>query len=101
MIVAAMILLACGTTKALLYIGIALVGFGNSNIFSISFAQALNHDPAHKNEISGLMIMGLFGGTIFPLCMGVMSDMMGTIGAVLVMAVGAAYLIGFCFKMAK
>ena len=38
------------------------------------------------------MIMGLFGGTIFPLCMGVMSDLMGSLGAVLVMAVGALYL---------
>ena len=92
MIIAAMILLAVSHSQAALYTGIALVGFGNSNIFSICFAQALNHDPEHKNEISGLMIMGLFGGTIFPLCMGVMSDIMGSLGAVLVMAVGALYL---------
>ena len=101
MIITAMILLAVSHSQAALYTGIALVGFGNSNIFSICFAQALNHDPEHKNEISGLMIMGLFGGTIFPLCMGVMSDLMGSLGAVLVMAVGAAYLVGFCLKMAK
>ena len=92
MIIAAMILLAMGDAKWILYTGIALVGFGNSNIFSICFAQALNYDPEHKNEISGLMIMGLFGGTIFPLGMGVMSDIMGSLGAVLVMAVGALYL---------
>lgn len=92
MIVAAMVLMGIGQSQAVLYTGIALVGFGNSNIFSICFAQALNHDPEHKNEISGLMIMGLFGGTIFPLCMGVMSDIMGSLGAVLVMAVGALYL---------
>ncbi|MBR1879031.1 MAG: MFS transporter [Paludibacteraceae bacterium] len=101
MIIAAMILMATGTAQWVLYTGIALVGFGNSNIFSICFAQALNHDPAHKNEISGLMIMGLFGGTIFPLAMGLMSDVMGSVGAVLVMAVGAAYLTFFAFKMAK
>ncbi len=92
MIIAAMVLLAVSHSQAALYTGIALVGFGNSNIFSICFAQALNYDPEHKNEISGLMIMGLFGGTIFPLCMGVMSDIMGSLGAVLVMAVGALYL---------
>ena len=101
MIIAAMILLAVSHSQAALYTGIALVGFGNSNIFSICFAQALNHDPEHKNEISGLMIMGLFGGTIFPLCMGVMSDIMGSLGAVLVMAVGAAYLTFFTLKMKK
>lgn len=102
MIVAAMILLAVGYAQWVLYTGIALVGFGNSNIFSICFAQALNHDPEHKNEISGLMIMGLFGGTLFPFFMGLLSDTaLGTIGAVLVMAVGALYLTFFTLKMAK
>ena len=101
MIIASMVCLAIGDSKWLLYTGIALVGYGNSNIFSICFAQALNHDPEHKNEISGLMIMGLFGGTIFPLAMGYMSDWMGTIGAVLVMAVGAVYLASFVFQIKK
>ena len=101
MIVAAMILMGAGSSQWMLYTGIALVGFGNSNIFSICFAQALNHDPEHKNEISGLMIMGLFGGTIFPLCMGFASDIMGTLGAVLVMALGAAYLTFFTLKIKK
>lgn len=101
MIIAAMVLMGVGTSQWVLYIGISLVGFGNSNIFSICFAQALEHDPSHKNEISGLMIMGLFGGTIFPLCMGVMSDLMGSVGAVIVMAVGAAYLAYFTLKIKK
>ena len=101
MIVAAMIILAVADVKWLLYVGIALVGFGNSNIFSITFAQALQHDPDHKNEISGLMIMGLFGGTIFPLAMGFMSDALGTLGAVLVMGVGALYLAAFTLKIKK
>ena len=101
MIVAAMIILAVADVKWLLYVGIALVGFGNSNIFSITFAQALQHDPDHKNEISGLMIMGLFGGTVFPLAMGFMSDAMGTLGAVLVMGVGALYLAAFTLKIKK
>ena len=99
MIIAAMIILAVAHVQCLLYVGIALVGFGNSNIFSITFAQALQHDPDHKNEISGLMIMGLFGGTVFPLAMGFMSDAMGTLGAVLVMAVGALYLTTFTMKI--
>lgn len=99
MIVVAMVILAVAHAQWLLYVGIALVGFGNSNIFSITFAQALQHDPDHKNEISGLMIMGLFGGTVFPLAMGFMSDAMGTLGAVLVMAVGALYLTSFTLKI--
>ena len=101
MIVASMICLAVGNTQMLLYIGIALVGYGNSNVFSICFSQALLHDSEHQNEVSGLMIMGLFGGTIFPLFMGFASDAMGTIGAVIVMAIGAVYLCGLTLKIKK
>jgi fucose permease len=81
-------------SKTLVYICIALIGFGNSNIFPIIFAQALQNMPEKKNEMSGLMIMGLFGGTIFPLAMGFASDAVGQIGAVAVMTIGVIYL---CF----
>ena len=103
---AAMILLAmCGMffvdTKALLYLCIALVGFGNSNIFSIIFSQALLSEPDRQNEVSGLMIMGLFGGTIFPLAMGYASDMIGQAGSVAVMTVGAIYLVVYTMMIKK
>ena len=81
-----------GTEKWILYTAIALVGYGNSNIFSICFAQALTSMPEKQNEVSGLMIMGLFGGTVFPLLMGFASDAMGQSGAVLIMALGVIYL---------
>ena len=89
-----------GTSKLVLYTAIALVGYGNSNIFSICFAQALTSMPNKQNEVSGLMIMGLFGGTVFPLLMGFMSDAMGQAGAVLVMAVGVVYLFTYIPKVA-
>ena len=81
-----------GTEKWMLYTAIALVGYGNSNIFSMAFSEALLSVPEKQNEVSGLMIMGLFGGTVFPLIMGFMSDAMGQAGAVAVMAVGVVYL---------
>ena len=92
MMAASMILMWVGNTVTLLYVGIALVGYGNSNVFSMCFAQALTAMPQKQNEVSGLMIMGLFGGTIFPLLMGFASDAIGQTGAVLVMAVGVLYL---------
>ncbi len=95
MMALSMILLFVGESRWLLYAGIALVGYGNSNIFSIVFSQALLSVPEKQNEVSGLMIMGLFGGTIFPLIMGFASDAMGQAGAVLVMAVGVIYLLTF------
>ncbi len=97
--VAMMALAMCGlffgTEKWVLYTAIALVGYGNSNIFSICFAQALTSMPEKQNEVSGLMIMGLFGGTIFPLLMGFASDAIGQAGAVIVMAIGVIYLVTY------
>jgi fucose permease len=89
---ASMALMFGGTSKTVLYTAIALVGYGNSNIFSMAFSEALLSVPDKQNEVSGLMIMGLFGGTIFPLIMGFCSDAMGQAGAVAVMAVGVIYL---------
>ena len=88
-----------GTSQVVLYAAIALVGYGNSNIFSIVFSQALISVPDRKNEVSGLMIMGLFGGTVFPLFMGFASDAVGQVGAVAVMAAGVAYLITYIKKV--
>ena len=85
--------LAVGTSKFILYTAIALVGYGNSNVFSLVYSQALLSMPEKKNEVSGLMIMGLFGGTVFPLLMGFAADAVGQIGAVGVMTVGVAYLL--------
>ena len=87
--------------EAVIYTAIALIGFGNSNIFSIIFSQALLAVPEKKNEISGLMIMGLFGGTVFPLFMGFASDAMGQDGAVAVMTVGVIYLLCYTLKIKK
>lgn len=83
----------------IIYVCIALIGFGNSNVFPIIFAQALTAVPDKKNEVSGLMIMGLFGGTIFPLLMGMASDVVGQSGAVAVMTIGVLYLIAYTLRM--
>ncbi len=94
MMVAAMIGLFTMQSLAAHYVCIALVGLGNSNIFSMLFTRALLHLPNRKNEVSGLMIMGLFGGTIFPLFMGIVSDwVQSQIGAVAVMSIGVLYLL--------
>ena len=100
MMLVAMGILIAGESLGLIYVGIAMVGFGNSNIFSVIFAQALNASPAEKNEVSGLMIMGLFGGTIFPLAMGYAADAMGAqAGAVAVMGLGVVYLLYYTLKI--
>ena len=92
MMALAMVGMFFGTEQWELYAAIALVGYGNSNIFSMAFSEALLSVPDKQNEVSGLMIMGLFGGTIFPLIMGFASDAVGQAGAVAVMAIGVIYL---------
>ena len=99
MMALAMLGLGFGTSKMVLYVAIALVGYGNSNIFSLVFTQALLSDKSRQNEISGLMIMGLFGGTVFPLFMGFASDAMGQVGAVAVMAIGVIYLFTYISRI--
>ncbi len=102
MMLAGMGCLWAGSSLWPLYVGIALIGFGNSNVFSIIFAQALNHLTTEKNSVSGLMIMGLFGGTIFPLAMGFATDSMNSpVGAVIVMTIGVAYLILLATRLKK
>lgn len=101
MMLAAMVGLFLFDSETAIYICIALIGYGNSNVFSIVFSQALLALPDKKNEVSGLMIMGLFGGTIFPLAMGLASDAMGQNGAVAVMALGVLYLLTYTFKIKR
>ena len=84
-----------GQSQWMLYGAIALMGLGNSNPFSIIMARAMRAVPGKENEASGLMIMGLFGGTIFPLLMGFASDSLGQAGAIAVMALGVLYLLCF------
>lgn len=99
MMLAGMVILFFCHALMPLYVGIALIGFGNSNIFSVIFSQALMYTPNERNEVSGLMIMGLFGGTIFPLAMGYAADAVGQVGAVAVMTVGVIYLMYYTLKI--
>lgn len=101
MMLAAMCMLFVSTALTPIYVALAMIGFGNSNIFSIVFSQALMSSPAEKNEVSGLMIMGLFGGTVFPLAIGYAADAFGQAGSVAVMTVGVAYLLYYTLKIKK
>ena len=99
MMLAAMCILFVSHSLTGIYTALALICFGNSNIFPIIFSQALLSSPDEKNEVSGLMIMGLFGGTVFPLAMGFAADAAGQSGAVAVMTAGVAYLLYYTLKI--
>jgi len=75
-----------------LYVLIALAGFACANMFSIIFSFALRRLPEKSNEISGLMIMGVSGGALFPWLMGVVSDaVVAQWGAVIIIVLCCIY----------
>lgn len=72
----------------------AIIGFAIANVFSIIFSMAIQLHPNKANEISGLMITGVFGGAVIPFIMGLSSDMLGSqIGSILIILLSAVYLI--------
>ncbi|MDR3653403.1 MAG: MFS transporter [Paludibacter sp.] len=74
----------------------AVVGFTIANVFPIIYARAIQIRPDKANEISGLMITGVFGGAVIPFLMGITSDAIGSqVGSVIVILSSAVYLL-FC-----
>ena len=94
MMIIALIGLYVGSTQWEIYGAVALMGFGNGNPFSIVFSRAMAAVPDKKNEVSGLLIMGICGGAVFPMLMGAASDAVGgQAGAIAVVSVGVLYLL--------
>ena len=83
-----------------LYACMALIGAGNAYIFPIVFSQAMLAKPDKKNEVSALMIMGIFGGAVFPILMGAASDLVASQdGAVVIMLLCVVYLLFMVTKI--
>ena len=70
-------------------------------MFSLCLSHALNTLPSRQNEVSGLMMMGLIGGAIFPPIMGAAADAIGQVGSIIVVAVGAVYVLAIALAYDK
>jgi fucose permease len=77
------------TTKA----AILLVGFGSANVFPLIFSMSVERMPELSNEISGLMIMAISGGAVFPFLMGIIIDQLGLEASIIFLLVISLYLI--------
>lgn len=96
--VAALIALIFTGDKMAVFAILGIIGFTIANVFPIIFGMAIQSRPDKANEISGLMITGVFGGAIIPFLMGLMSDALGAqTGAVLVILASALYLLFLAF----
>jgi len=102
------IVIAVAALVALIFVGdkmavfaiFGVVGFTIANVFPIIFGMAIQSRPDKANEISGLMITGVFGGAVIPFCMGLMADSFGSqVGAVIVILASALYLMFAAFAI--
>jgi len=94
--------LLIASSEPAIYAAVVLIGLSCANIFSVIFSLAMQHKPERANDISGLMIMGVAGGAIFPLLMGVASDGLGgQHGSVIVLLACMAYLTIFAFARSR
>lgn len=88
-----MVMLLFAHNKLWIYSCLAMVGFGNAALFPIFLSVAVMKMPEQKNKISVLMIMGQFGGALFPYAMGLALDYGSLESSLLVLMIGVAYLI--------
>ena len=96
--VSAILLLFAQNQIAILTL-VGVFAFTLSCIFPIIYSLALKQRPNKGNEISGLMITGVFGGAVIPPLMGRLTDVMGSqTGSIIILLIGAAYLIFTSFS---
>lgn len=96
--VLALIALIFAADKIAIFALFAIIGLAIANVFSIIFSLALQSRPDKANEISGLMITGVFGGAVIPFIMGLTSDMIGSqVGSVVIILLSATYLLLVAF----
>ena len=74
---AAVCVLFFAESTAFIMVLVGCIGFFCSSIFSVIYSQAMKSRPDKANEISGLMIMGVFGGAVIPPVMGALTDAIG------------------------
>ena len=88
-----------GTAAILSLVG--LIGFACSSIFPVIYSVALRTRPDKANEISGLMITGVFGGAVIPPLMGAAADAIGSQAGSLAVILGCIVYLIFCSLLLK
>lgn len=81
---------------------VGVIGFACSSIFPVIYSMAIQARPEKANEISGLMITGVFGGAVIPPLMGIAADTIGNQnGSLLVILFSIGYLVFCSFGLTK
>jgi fucose permease len=95
---AAVIILFFMFSNLSILVVLGLIGFSCSSIFAVIYSLAIKHRPDKANEISGLLITGVFGGAITPPLMGFFTDKVGSqSGSIAVILFFVCYLVLFSY----
>ena len=97
--IVAVLVLAFVENEVVDFVCIGAIGFLCSCVFPIIFGMAIKEMPEKANEISGLMIMAVAGGTVSFL-VGAATDYAGIIGGVAVILLQVLYLTWCSFRKA-
>ncbi len=89
---AGLVLLVFNIDAHITKMAILLVGLGSANIFPLIFSMSVEKMPERSNEISGLMIMAISGGAIFPFLMGVIEDQINLTASIIFLLLISLYL---------
>ena len=98
--IAALVALIFVSDRNVIFAMFAIIGFAIANVFSIIYSAAIQYLPNKANEISGLMITGVFGGAVIPFIMGLTSDAVkAQTGSVIIILLSAVYLLFLSFTI--
>lgn len=95
--IAAVLCLAFVDNDVIDFICIGAIGFLCSCVFPIVYGMAIKAVPEKANEISGLMIMAVAGGTV-SFIVGAANDALGIVGGIFVILLEVLYLTFCAFK---
>ncbi|MDD4923050.1 MAG: MFS transporter [Bacteroidales bacterium] len=101
---AAMAVLFFVSSQWTILVFVGIIGFACSSIFAVIYSKAITARPEKANEISGLMITGVFGGAVVPPLMGFATETIGSqAGSLIVITACLCYLTycAFGLKTAK
>ncbi len=83
------------------FVSIFIIGLGIGSMFPIIFSFALKKMPDRANEISGLLIMAVSGGAVFPPVMGFVISHISSIASLGVIGFCMSYILWVSLKMLK
>jgi len=97
----ALLILIFSTAPIMAWILVFVIGLAVANIWPLVFSITIERYPDRGNEVSGLMMMAIFGGAVIPLLMGWLTDLIGPIAGMAVLIVCMFYLLGVALYSLK